>query len=68
MKLVGPEPEPHKLLFHEQAQADWNDPHYAVKKEPSSLTSTPRKKTHFALGEKHVHYESQKYNRDQQQN
>ena len=51
VKVVGPEPEPRELLFHEQAQADPNDLHYSVKKEPPSLTSTPRKKTHFALEE-----------------
>ena len=51
VKVVGPEPEPHELLFNEQAQADLNDPHYSVKKEPPSLTSTPRKKAHFALGD-----------------
>ena len=28
-----------------------NDLHYSVKKEPPSLTSTPRKKTHFTLGD-----------------
>ena len=51
VKVVGPEPEPCELLFHEQAQADLNDPHYSVKKEPPSFTSTPRKKAHFALGD-----------------
>ena len=51
MKVVGPEPELCELLFHEQAQADLNDLHYLVKREPSSLTSTPRKKTHFSLWE-----------------
>ena len=51
MKVVGPEPEPRELLFHKQAQVDLNDPHTSIKKEPPSLTSTPRKKAHFALGD-----------------
>ena len=51
VKVVGPEPELRELLFHEQAQAGLNDPHYSIKKEPPSLTSTPRKKAHFALGD-----------------
>ena len=51
VKVVGPEPELHKLLFHEQAQVDLNDQHYSIKKEPPSFTSTPRKKAHFALGD-----------------
>ena len=51
VKVVGPEPEPRELLFHKQAQVDLNDPHASIKKEPPSLTSTPRKKAHFALGD-----------------
>ena len=51
VKVVGPEPEPCELLFHEQAQVDLNDPHNSVKKKPPSFTSTPRKKAHFALGD-----------------
>ena len=51
VKVLGPEPEPCELLFHEPAQVGLNDPHYSVKKEPPSLTSTPRKKAYFALGD-----------------
>ena len=48
---MGPEPEPQELLFHEQAQADLTDRQYTIKKEPPSLTLTPRKKAHFAMGD-----------------
>ena len=51
VKVVGPDPGPHELFLHEQAQADMNDLHSSVKKEPPSLTSIPRKKTHFTLGD-----------------
>ena len=51
VKVVGPEPELHELFFHEQAQSELPDQSYVVKKEPPSLTSTPSKKTHFAMGE-----------------
>ena len=60
VKVVGPEPELRKLFLHEQSQADMNDPHYSVKKEPPSLTSTPRKKTHFALGDETYSLQSPK--------
>ena len=51
VKVVGPEPEPCELFFHEQAQEELPDINYTVKKEPLSLTSTPRKKPQFAMGE-----------------
>ena len=51
MKVVGPEPEQCELLLHKQAHTDLNALHYSIKKEPPSLTSTPRKKAHFPLGD-----------------
>ena len=44
VKVVGPEPEPRELYFHEQAMPVSNQTDKWVKNEPQSITSTPKKK------------------------
>ena len=44
VKVVGPEPEPHELYFHEQALEISDRNRCPVKSEPPSITSTPKKK------------------------
>ena len=51
VKVVGPKPEPCELFCYEQAHSELPNMHFVVKVEPSSLTSTPRKKAHFVRGE-----------------
>ena len=51
VKVVGPKPELCELFCHEQAHSELPNMHFVVKVEPSSLTSTPRKKAHFVRGE-----------------
>ena len=47
VKVVGPEPEPHELYFHEQALKVSSQKDPQVKHEPPSVTSTPKKKVHI---------------------
>ena len=44
VKVVGPEPEPCELYFHEQALEISDRNRCLVKNEPPSITSTPKKK------------------------
>ena len=44
VKVLGPEPEPRELFFHEQVLEISNRNRCLVKSEPPSITSTPKKK------------------------
>ena len=51
VKVVGPELEPCELYFHEFSQLDTQHTDPKVKKEPHSVTSTPRKKVQLPVEE-----------------
>ena len=51
VKVVGPEPEPCELYFHEQQKEEPQGMDDTIKKEPFSATSTPRKKPFSVKGE-----------------
>ena len=51
VKVVGLEPKPRELYFHEQRKEEPPDMEETIKKEPFSATSTPRKKPFSVKGE-----------------
>ena len=51
VKVEGPEPEQHELLFHEQAQVDPTDHALmSIKKEPPSCNIYSQKENTFCNG------------------
>ena len=51
VKVVGPEPEPRELYFHDQASLVSNQKNKRVKTEPPSITSTLKKKVQMPIEE-----------------
>ena len=51
VKVVGPEPEPRELYFHEQQKEEPQGMDDTIMKEPFLATSTPRKKPFGVKGE-----------------